>query len=309
MKIHEGIEQLKGFPHAVVTSGTFDGVHLGHQKIIQRLKEVAQKIDGETVLITFWPHPRFVLQKDADDLRLLSTFEEKADLLASFGIDHLVKITFTKEFSNWTSDQFIQHVLLEAIKTEKLVIGYDHHFGKNREGSFEYLRDHADEFGFGVEEIPKQEIEDVGISSTKIRKALFEGRVKDAAQFLGRNYSVHGKVVRGDQIGRELGYPTANIAPDASYKLIPANGSYAVKTHLDGKTYDGMLYIGPRPTLPAFDHRIEVHLFNFSSDIYDEELALEFIEHIRGDDKFESMEALKKQIEEDEKVAKKILNP
>ncbi len=308
MIIHDGIQSLEGIKNAVVTIGTFDGVHLGHQEILRRITELAKINNGETALVTFWPHPRFVLNPDDDSLKLLSTFEEKATLLESIGIDHLIKVKFTKEFSQWTSEKFVQEILISALHTQKLVIGYDHHFGKNREGSFEHLKEHSVRFGFTVEEIPRQDIESVGISSTKIRKAIDEGKVEKAADFLGRPYEVMGTVIPGDKIGRTLGFPTANIKTDASYKLIPADGTYAVKVKVNERTYPAMLNIGVRPTVDGKEKRMEAHLFEFDQSIYNEKVTVLFIKKLRDEKKFDSKEALTAQLAKDKKQAIKILN-
>jgi len=299
MKIYHGIEDFARLTNAVVTSGTFDGVHVGHQKILQRLRETADKIGGETVVITFWPHPRLVLNPLDTHLKLLSTFEEKADQLRDYGVQHLLRIPFTKEFSQLSSAEFIRKVLVDTIGTEKLVIGYDHHFGKNREGSFEQLRENGPQYGFEVEEIPRQDVEHVGVSSTKIRAALEEGDVSSAAQLLGHPYSLCGRVIMGDRIGRTLGYPTANLEIDSAHKLIPADGIYAVTVLHVHRVYKGMLYIGTRPTIDGSKRNIEVNLFDFSGDIYGETLTVRLHHRIRGDMRFESLEQLKQQMDQD----------
>lgn len=307
MKIYEGLEGFLPVPNAVVTSGTFDGVHLGHQKIIRRIREIARKIQGETVLITFWPHPRLVLYPYEHDLRLLSTFEEKANLLRQFGIDHLVTIPFTQEFSQLSSEEFIRSVLIDKIQTKKLVIGYDHRFGKNREGSFEYLKEHSSDFGFELEEISRQDVEDIGVSSTKIRKALELGDVKTASNYLGRPYELNGLVVKGQQIGRSIGFPTANIHIPNDYKLIPHDGVYAVEAKVEGILYKAMLNIGNRPTVDGSKKTVEAHLFDFQGDLYNKLITVYFREFIREEKKFESLEALKNQLFQDQKTAKAIL--
>lgn len=307
MKIYEGLEGFLPVPNAVVTSGTFDGVHLGHQKIIHRIREIARKIQGETVLITFWPHPRLVLYPNEHDLRLLSTFEEKANLLRQFGIDHLVTIPFTQEFSQLSSEEFIRRVLIDKIQTKKLVIGYDHRFGKNREGSFEYLKEHSSDFGFELEEISRQDVEDIGVSSTKIRKALELGDVKTASNYLGRPYELNGLVVKGQQIGRSIGFPTANIHIPNDYKLIPHDGVYAVEAKVEGILYKAMLNIGNRPTVDGSKKTVEAHLFDFQGDLYNKLITVYFREFIREEKKFESLEALKNQLFQDQKTAKAIL--
>lgn len=308
MIIHEGIQNLNGIKNAVVTIGTFDGVHLGHQEILSRIIELAKKNNGETALVTFWPHPRFVINPEDDSLKLLSTFEEKAGILDSLGIDHLIKIKFTREFSQWSSEKFIQEVIISALHTKKLVIGYDHHFGKDREGSFDHLKEHSARYGFTVEEISRQDIDDVGISSTKIRTALAEGAVERASEFLGRPYEIMGSVIQGDKIGRTLGFPTANILVEAPYKLIPEDGTYAVKVLIAGNTYNAMLNIGVRPTVNGKERRMEAHLFDFDQKIYDEKITVLFIKRLRDEHKFESKEALMQQLTKDKEAAIKILN-
>jgi riboflavin kinase / FMN adenylyltransferase len=307
MKIYHGIDDFTRLDYAVVTSGTFDGVHVGHQKILNRLREIASRNNGETVVITFWPHPRLVLHPEDDTLKLLNTFEEKAELLKEQGIQHLIRIPFTKEFSQYTSEEFIQKILVETIGTKKLVIGYDHRFGHNREGSFEQLKINAPRYGFEVEEIPRQDVDHVGVSSSKVRKALEEGDIDTTTHFLARPYALTGRVVMGDKLGRLLGYPTANIEIDTKYKLIPADGIYAVTVQHEHTTYKGMLYIGNRPTVNGTKRNIEVNIFDFAKDIYGESLTLYFHKLIRGDAKFGDLEGLKVQLGIDKEDALRIL--
>lgn len=309
MKIHQGLNAIQPIRNAVVTIGTFDGVHIGHREILQRLKEIALKNNGETVVVTFWPHPRLVLFPDDDSLKLLSTFEEKAEILLNLGIDHLVAIPFTKEFSNLTSEQFTRRVLLEKIGTKRLVIGYDHRFGKNREGSFEHLKANEKEYGFKVEEISKQEIDNIAVSSTKIRKALEIGDVKTANSYLGQHYSLSGKVVEGNRIGRKIGFPTANIEILEKFKLVPADGVYAVKVSIEDRAYQGMLNIGNRPTIGDDKRSIECNIFNFSADIYNSKIKVELIERVRAELKFDNVEQLKQQLEMDQLLVKSFLKP
>ena len=304
MKIHLGIKDIEELNNSVVTSGTFDGVHFGHQKILTRLREAADEINGETVVITYWPHPRMVLKPWDPSLKLLSTFPEKATLLEKYGVDHLVKIPFTQEFAQMSSEEYIRVILHERVHTKKLIIGYDHHFGKNREGNLQTLQEFAPKYDFEVEEIPRLDIDAIGVSSTKIRRALETGDVKTANEYLGRPYSVSGMVVHGKQLGRTIGYPTANIHIKESYKLIPADGIYAVKVCNKYQKRDGMLNIGHRPTVGGDDKTIEVHIFDFSDDIYDSEISLEFIDLIRKEEKFESVEQLKAQLQQDEIAVK-----
>ncbi|WKN43614.1 bifunctional riboflavin kinase/FAD synthetase [Tunicatimonas pelagia] len=307
MKIHrEG--KINPPPHQpVVTSGTFDGVHIGHQKILSRLKELAKEVNGETVVLTFWPHPRLILKGDENSLKLLNTFDEKAHLLEQLGIDHLVQIPFTEEFSQLSPDEYVQRILVDQLDTKFLVIGYDHHFGRNRQGNFDYLQQNATRFGFEVEEIPRQDIDDSGVSSTKIRQALETGNVATAHSYLGRHYQISGTVVDGDKIGRGLGFPTANISVEEQYKLIPADGIYAVYVFQEEKRYGGMLYIGNRPTLAGKNKTIEVNIFDFDQDIYGKKLTISFLEHIRGDMTLDSLESLTIQLEKDRAAALAIL--
>ena len=308
MKIYYSLEDFSKQSNAVVTSGTFDGVHIGHQKIIARLKEIAEKSGGETVVITFWPHPRLILKPEDDSLRLLNTFEEKAELLKQQGIKHLLRIPFTKEFSQISSQAFIKNILVDTIGTKKLVIGYDHRFGNNREGSFEQLKVNGPAYGFEVQEIERQDIDHIAVSSSKIRKALEEGDIETATHFLGRPYSMTGEVVKGDKLGRVLGYPTANIDLDSRHKLIPSNGIYAVTVKYDSVVYQSMLYIGNRPTVNGNKRVIEVNLFDFNKEIYGESLTVYFHGLIRLDEKFQDLEALKLRLHQDKSEALAILN-
>jgi len=307
MKIYYSIDDFSCLDYAVVTSGTFDGVHIGHQKILSRLKEISEKSKGETVVITLWPHPRLVLQPEDRSLKLLNTFEEKAELLKEQGIQHLLRIPFTREFSQISSTEFISKILVQIIGTRKLVIGYDHRFGKNREGSFEELKRNGPAYGFDVEEIPRQDVDHVAVSSSKIRHALEEGDVETAAHFLGRPYSLSGRVIKGDQLGRKLGFPTANIDVDTHYKLIPAEGIYAARIEHERKRYGGMLYIGNRPTVDGSTRSIEVNIFDFAQDIYGQNLKVSFVKFLRGDVKFNDLESLKHQLQEDQKTSLQVL--
>lgn len=304
MKIYEGLQDFGSVPNPVVTSGTFDGVHLGHQKILRRLKEIAKSIGGETVLLTFWPHPRLVLYPTEHNLRLLSTFEEKAKLLRDFGIDHLISIPFTKEFSQMSSREFIKEVIVKKIGTKKLVIGYDHRFGKNREGSFEYLQENGAEFGFQLEEISRQDVDAIGVSSTKIRRALESGDVSTANQYLGRSYELNGLVIKGQQIGRSIGFPTANIHIPNDYKLIPKDGVYAVRAMVSGQIYNAMLNIGNRPTVDGSKKTVEAHLFDFKGDLYDQQITIYLEFYLREERKFENLAGLKAQLLIDQEEAK-----
>lgn len=306
MKIYHGLDEFKKLEYAVVTSGTFDGVHFGHQKILQRLDEITKKNGGESVLLTYWPHPRLVLFPD-QELYLLTSIEEKAKLLSQKHVDHLIIIPFTETFSGLSSEEFIKDILVEKIGTKKLVIGYDHKFGKNRSGSFEVLRKDGPIYGFEIEEIPKQMIENNAVSSTKIRKALSDGHIEIANDYLGRSFCIHGKVIEGDKIGRTIDFPTANIEVIFKHKLIPAEGIYAVRVKLNDQTYKGMLNIGFRPTFGGTQKRMEVNIFDFNQDIYGDEILVEFYHKIRSEIKFQNVGALKSQLHKDKKEALKIL--
>jgi len=307
MKHYTGIESFPRINYPVVTSGTFDGVHVGHQSIIERLTEAAKRHNGQSVLITFWPHPRLVINPNDTSLRLLSTIEEKAQLLEKAGLDHLVRIPFTKAFSQLSSTQFIEQVLINGLGTKKLIIGYDHRFGKNREGSFEHLQANAGRYGFEVEEIPRQDIDDVGVSSTKIRKALANGSVHTAMEYLGRPYTLTGTVVHGQHIGAGLGFPTANIEVPQPYKLIPAQGVYAIIAQTPQAQFKGMLNIGTRPTVNGKTQTIEANLFDFQGNLYGQNLTLKFMAQLRQEQRFDNVEALKQQLKVDQQQAKQAL--
>lgn len=304
------IDSTSGFvkqDFAVVTIGTFDGVHVGHQAILKELIADAKKNNGTSILITFWPHPRFVLKKGKTDLQLLSTFDEKIDLLEALGLDYLVKVPFTPEFSNLTADEFLQKILVEAVGTKKLYIGYDHRFGNNREGNLEFLTDRAIDFGYEVVEISRQDIDSIGVSSTKIREALRLGDIELANSLLARNYTITGKVVEGEKVGRKVGFPTANIELEEDYKMLPSDGSYAVVVIVGRERYNGMLNVGFKPTLGGSSRTIEVNIFDFDSNIYTQTITIEFIKALRKEKKFESLEELKIQLEVDKANALNIL--
>ncbi len=303
MNIYYSIDDFKNVKNPVVTTGTFDGVHLGHQKIISRLKDFAANENGESVLLTFFPHPRMVLFPEDNDLKLLSNQAEKIELLEKYGIDHLIILPFTKEFSRLTSLEFIRNILVNKIKTKKLVIGYNHHFGRNREGSFNHLKEYGPLYGFDVEEISAQDIDQVEISSTKIRNALQTGDITTATKYLGHQYTLSGKVVGGKKLGKTIGYPTANISVEDKFKLIPTDGVYAVKVKHNGTTYNGMLNIGNNPTVDGKCRSVEVNIFNFDNDIYGDELTIYFIEHLRTEVKFANLDELKKQLAADKEKA------
>ncbi|WP_369695065.1 bifunctional riboflavin kinase/FAD synthetase [Mesoflavibacter zeaxanthinifaciens] len=279
----------------ILTIGTYDGVHIGHQKILKRVVALAQKEELVPTVLTLFPHPRMVLQKD-DTIKLLNTIDERIELLKTIGIEKVIVKEFTKEFANLSAKDYVEQILVKELNTKQIVIGYDHHFGKNRSANIDDLKIFAKEFNFKVEEISAQEIEDVTVSSTKIREALNNGHIEIANAYLGYNYFISGEVVKGKGIGRTLDYPTANIHIKESYKLIPRDGVYVVKSVIDNTTIFGMMNIGTNPTVSGKSRSIEVHFFNFDKDIYGKNLKIEFLHWLRSEQKFESLEALKKQL-------------
>lgn len=299
MKIYHHIDEFKAVNNAVVTIGTFDGVHLGHRKIIARIKELAEEIGGETVILTFFPHPRMILNPEDESIKLINTINEKATLLEQLGVDHLIITPFSRDFSNQTAEGYIRDVLVNKIGTKKIVIGYDHRFGKDRQGGLDDLLKLGPVYGFEVVEIPEQDINDVAVSSTRIRNALLEGKIELANTFLGYPFYITGKVVRGDQIGRQIGYPTANIVIEERYKLIPFDGIFAAKINIQGKLYKGMAYIGSRPTINGMSRNIEINIFDFNQEIYNERVTLHFYNYVRGDVKFTGLDELKVQLAQD----------
>ena len=301
MKIYHSLEEFGKVKNAVVTTGTFDGVHVGHIKILERLKEIADSVDGETVLLTFFPHPRMVLFSD-NDLKLITSQHEKIDLLRKAGVDHLIIHPFSKVFSRLSSVEFVRDVLVNKIGTSRLVIGYNHHFGRNREGSFEHLKEYGPVYGFQVEEICAQDVDAVSVSSTKIRKALESGDLKTAKVYLGHQFQLSGTVVVGENLGNKIGFPTANIQVLDVHKLIPANGVYAVRVLVREKEYLGMLNIGNRPTVNGVSKTIEVHIINFNASIYGEEITVVFEGWIRNEQKFKNIEALQCQLLKDKQI-------
>ncbi|MFM7021654.1 MAG: bifunctional riboflavin kinase/FAD synthetase [Flavobacteriales bacterium] len=307
MKVYCRLQDFKKLERAVVTTGTFDGVHLGHQTILKRLKEIAAREKAETVVLTFDPHPRIVIYNDTN-IRLITTLPEKIALLEKEGIDHLIVIPFTKEFSRISSIDFIRNILVGTIGTSRLVIGYNHLFGRNREGSFEHLMEYGPVYGFEVEEIPAKEIDSVDISSTKIREALEVGNVALANKYLGHPFSLNGKVIEGNKKGRTIGFPTANIEVGNQHKMIPGIGVYAVKLTIDGKEHGGMMNIGYRPTIQEEGNvSIEVHVFDFSGDLYGRELEVLPLKKIRDEQKFASLDKLKEQLNNDKVKSLEIL--
>ncbi|WP_374951702.1 bifunctional riboflavin kinase/FAD synthetase [Mucilaginibacter sp.] len=307
MKIYNSLEDFTPVANAVVTIGTFDGVHIGHRKIIARIEELAEASGGETVILTFFPHPRMILHPEDENIKLITTIDEKAQLLSQLGVDHLIITPFSRDFSNQSAEAYIRDVLVNKIGTKKIVIGYDHRFGKDRKGGLQDLLAHAPLYAFEVIEIPEQDINDVAISSTRIRKALLDGDIEIANECLGYPFFITGSVIRGDQLGRTLGYPTANLMVGEQYKLIPSDGIYAVKVKVEGQQHNGMAYIGHRPTVNGMTRNIEVNIFDFSADIYNKELRMEFLHFVRADIKFASLDELVVQLGKDKQDVQALL--
>jgi riboflavin kinase/FMN adenylyltransferase len=309
MKIHEDIS-LFSVNKPVLTVGIFDGVHLGHRFLLERLKEKAEQLGGESVVLTLWPHPRMVLNQEGNHFKLLNTLEEKKELLAGVGLDHLVIFPFTTEFSRLSSCDFIREILVEKCRISHLVVGYNHRFGRDREGNFEKLRDCATRFGFGIEQMDAFQSESREISSTGIRDLLLRGDIRGANHLLGYRYGFSGNVVGGSRLGTSMGFPTANITPDEDYKLLPADGVYAVYVELRGSYYRGMMNMGSRPTVNDDPGRktIEVHLFDFKRDIYSEKIRVAYMARLRDERKFRDIDALKAQLERDREKALRIFD-
>lgn len=308
MKIYNNFSDFVKVPNAIVTIGTFDGVHLGHQAILKDMVKTAKDIGGETVVITFYPHPRQVLNINAANLRFITTQDEKLQLLEKSGVDNVIVVNFTKEFSRVSSEDFIRDYIIEHINPVKLVIGYDHHFGNNRMGDFNLLSEMQNKYNFQVQRIEAHDVENIAVSSTKIRHSLQQGDIERANALLGYQFSYIGKVVSGNKIGREIGYRTANIDVEREFRLIETSGVYATYVDYEGKEYKSMTYIGKKPTVNNDEvENIEVHLFDFAGDLYDKEIKVRFVKRVRGEQKFESLDALKKQIQIDEKNIREIL--
>lgn len=303
MKIHTDLNNFSAL-NPVVTIGTFDGVHLGHKKVIKRLQELAKDVNGETVIFTFYPHPRLVLNTHNDELRLINTLEEKKMLLEAAGVDHLVVYPFTKEFSKMSYTDFVEKILVGQIGMKSLVVGYDHKFGHKRKGTYEDLKVYADKLNFNIEQLEVLNVDTIDVSSTKIRKALAEGDIETTNKYLGHRYFIKGIVVNGKKIGHEIGFPTANIDPQESYKLVPKDGVYAVKVDIDDIIYNGMLNIGFRPTVNhQMDNRsIEVNIFDFDQNIYYKSISIYFYKRIRNEQMFKGIDALKEQLAKDKET-------
>ena len=307
MKVYYNFENYH-VQKPVVTVGVFDGVHKGHIAILDRVKHSAQEVQGETVIVTFWPHPRLVLNQDVS-IKLINTIDEKLQLFEKIGVQHIVIIPFTEEFSKISSQQFIEDILVNKLKVNHLIVGFNHHFGKAREGNFELMNEYSKQFGFTLEKLDAQMVENEKVSSTLIRTSLNNGDIITANKYLGYDYMITGKVVEGKKIGRTIGFPTANILVNQDYKLVPKTGVYAVEVEVSGKRYPGMLNVGYNPTIdPARTKlNIEAHLLNFSGDLYEMDITLLFKQRIRDEIKFEGLDQLKKQLNSDKAEVLKIL--
>ena len=302
MKIIQSIAAFDSSEKTIVTIGTFDGIHIGHKKILNNLIKTANKEGKKSVLLTFFPHPRMVLQKDKTIL-LLNTLDEKSTLLEKMGLDYLIIHPFSREFSRLSALDFVRDVLVNKLNTSKLIIGYDHHFGKNREGNIHQLKEYCLLYDFEIEEIPAQDIDDVSVSSTKIRIALKKGNLKTANKYLGYNYMLSGDVVSGKRLGGKIGFPTANIKIKEPYKLIPSMGVYVIRTHINNALFHGIMNIGFNPTVLGKQQTIEAHLFEFNSDLYGKMITVEFLYFLREEQKFKSIKELIAQLNIDKENA------
>lgn len=321
MKIYNNLSDFKKLDNAIVTIGTFDGVHFGHQKIIKQLVQKAKADNGESVILTFFPHPRMIIDPENQELKMINTINEKAEILKGLGVDHLIITPFTRDFSNQLPEDYIKNTLVNNIGTKHIIIGYDHRFGKDRSGNLSDLKAAGLHYGFSVEEIMEQDIHDVAVSSTKIRQALLAGDVSLANDYLGYPFSIFGRVIKGDKIGRTIGFPTANIFVEETYKLIPGDGIYAVTVEMESEVrspesealhpkpstlnlqpYKGMAYIGQRPTINGMTRNIEVNIFDFNQEIYGQDIKMNFLKFLRHDVKFTGLEALTVQLQKDKEA-------
>lgn len=307
MKIYRSIEDYDEDKRSVVTIGTFDGIHLGHQEILSRLIKSSKNKDLNSVVLTFFPHPRIILNK-YNEVKMIDTLDEKIIHLNEIGIDSLIIHPFDRNFSLLSANQFIKDFLVDKLKIKHIIIGYDHRFGKGREASVTDLKNYANDYDFTVEEIKAQEIEKITVSSTKIRNSINQGDIKTTEKYLGRYFNLTGKVVKGDGLGKKINYPTANIFIKETYKIIPKDGVYLVETIIKDELFNGMMNIGHRPTIGTNVKSIEVHLFNFNEDIYGQVISIKMISKIRDEKKFSSIQALKEQLVKDENYCLKLIN-
>lgn len=306
MQVHHSIEKFKNNKPTIVTIGTFDGVHIGHKEILKKLTTEAKRLQLDSVILTFFPHPRIVLQKDSD-IKLINTIDERVVIFSKTELDHLIIHPFTKEFANLTAESYVKNVLVDSLNMKKIIIGYDHRFGKNRTANIDDLKRFGNEFGFEVEEISAQELDDVAVSSTKIRKALDRGDLETANNYLGYPFMLNGTVVRGKGIGKTISFPTANLDIKETYKLIPKNGVYVVKSILDGRETFGLMSIGTNPTVGGTTRTIETYFLDTEKDLYGQTIEIALLAKIREEETFDSLEALQKAIKNDEAFARKYI--
>tara|TARA_Y100001960_G_scaffold46107_1_gene46411 strand:+ start:164 stop:1090 length:927 start_codon:yes stop_codon:yes gene_type:complete len=307
MRIFDNLKSYSSKKESILTIGTFDGVHIGHNKILKRLIQDSKKNNLSSLVMTFFPHPRMILNK-SHEIKMIDTIDEKINLLEKTGLDNLIIHPFDNNFSKIRAKEFVEEILVKKLKIKEIIIGYDHKFGKDREASVEDLKKFGKDYMFTVKEIPAQEIDSIAISSTKIRNAILNGEIEKCNKFLGRNFILTGKVVYGDGLGKKIDFPTANIEIKETYKIIPKNGVYLVKTKINSNTYFGMMNIGIRPTVGGTNKSLEIHFFNFKDNIYGKNVSIEIIKKIRDEEKFSSIDQLKIQLKKDEQFCLKLIN-
>lgn len=306
MQVHHSIENFKPGKPTIITIGTFDGVHVGHKEILKKLTFEANRLSLDSVILTFFPHPRMVLQKDSD-IKLINTIDERVAIFSKTNLDHLIIHPFTKEFSNLSAETYVKTILVDSLNVKKIIIGYDHRFGHNRTANIDDLKRFGNKFGFEVEEISAQELDDVAVSSTKIRRALDKGDLETANSYLGYPFMLTGTVVKGKGIGKTINFPTANLQIKENYKLIPKNGVYVVKSLLDGNNTFGLMSIGTNPTVGGTSRTIETYFLNTDKDLYGKQLEIELLTKIRDEETFDSMKSLQQAIKSDEAFARKYI--
>ena len=307
MRIFDNLKSYSSEKESILTIGTFAGVHIGHNKILKRLIQDSKKNNLSSLVMTFFPHPRMILNK-SHEIKMIDTIDEKINLLEKTGLDNLIIHPFDNNFSKIRAKEFVEEILVKKLKIKEIIIGYDHKFGKDREASVEDLKKFGKDYMFTVKEIPAQEIDSIAISSTKIRNAILNGEIEKCNKFLGRNFILTGKVVYGDGLGKKIDFPTANIEIKETYKIIPKNGVYLVKTKINSNTYFGMMNIGVRPTVGGTNKSLEIHFFNFKDNIYGKNVSIEIIKKIRDEEKFSSIDQLKIQLKKDEQFCLKLIN-
>ena len=307
MRIFDNLNSYSSEKESILTIGTFDGVHIGHNKILKRLIQDSKKNNLSSLVMTFFPHPRMILNK-SHEIKMIDTIDEKINLLEKTGLDNLIIHPFDNNFSKIRAKEFVEEILVKKLKIKEIIIGYDHKFGKDREASVEDLKKFGKDYMFTVKEIPAQEIDSIAISSTKIRNAILNGEIEKCNKFLGRNFILTGKVVYGEGLGKKIDFPTANIEIKETYKIIPKNGVYLVKTKINSNTYFGMMNIGIRPTVGGTNKSLEIHFFNFKDNIYGKNVSIEIIKKIRDEEKFSSIDQLKIQLKKDEQFCLKLIN-